>query len=133
MRRGDDVEVHRGRGRGETPAGRRDHRELLEPRVIGQRHHVAGQDHLDHGEQHQERHRLLRRADHGRHEQAEAHGGDREHGDAQDHLDQREAGQEGPLGGELTPGDTDQHQQGRLQDADDAQDEQLGDQVGAGR
>src|SRR6266566_6521073 len=132
-RRGDRVEVHRGRGRGETPARRRDHRELLESRVVGQWYHVAGQDHLDHGEQHQERHRLLRRADHGRHEQAEAHRGDREHGDAEDQLDQRDASEKCSLGGELPPGHADQHEQRRLQDADDAQDDQLGDQVRAGR
>jgi protein-tyrosine phosphatase len=82
----DLVEVHGARRRGQTPARRRDHRELLESHVVGQRYHVAGQDDLDHGEQHQEGHRLLRRADEGRHEQAQAHRGDGEQGDAQDQL-----------------------------------------------
>jgi protein-tyrosine phosphatase len=76
-RRVDLVKVHGGRRGAQAPAGRRYHRELLESRVVVQRHHAAGQDDLDHGEQHQEGHGLLRRADDGGHEQAQAHRGHR--------------------------------------------------------
>jgi protein-tyrosine phosphatase len=130
-RRVDDVEVGGRRHRAEPPARRGQPGQLREPGLPAQRQHAAGQDDLDHGEQHQERHGLLGRADQGGHEQAQAHRGQAEQGDADQQLDQGGAGQERSAGRERTPGQPEQHQDDRLHDADDAEHSQLGEQIGA--
>jgi protein-tyrosine phosphatase len=74
-RRVDHVEVHGGGHRAETPPGRRQPGQLLQPGQAVQREQGTAQDDLEQGQHDQHGHGLFRGVDHRGNEQAEAHRG----------------------------------------------------------
>ena len=128
----DHVEVGRGRGGREAPAGRRQPGDLLESGLPRQREHATGHDDLENHRHDQQRHRLLGGIDRCGDQQAEGHRDDRQHADGHDQLHQR-LRQECPVRRQRAADQPDGDHHHRLHSADQAQDYQLGDDVRAGR